>query len=213
MPVANKVNNDGKYQPSFFLTQGKFAHEHIHMLNGFAMRIVDPWAASKLCPTQLRVDRTMDLLALLKKVGRRTLPTRLRQILRTHARRQLIPRILRQIVERVTHYKLLARKARALLQRESVAAVVLMGDRHLGWETAIVKAANQLGIPSMIVPVALSGPEGPAQSRIKIRMPISAMVCKRSLIAWLERFSHAGCMNTGGDVSYFILFPRLSQAG
>jgi hypothetical protein len=45
--------------------------------------------------------------------------------------------------------------------------LILMGDRHVGLETALVRLANEKGVPSLIVPVALSTPEVAAQYRLR----------------------------------------------
>ena len=56
-------------------------------------------------------------------------------------------------------------KSRRLLKRESIDILITIGDRHVGWETALIKAANHLGIPSLIVPFAVSDPLGSVEFR------------------------------------------------
>jgi hypothetical protein len=43
----------------------------------------------------------------------------------------------------------------------------VMGDRHVGWETALIKAANDRNIPTMIVPFAMSDPASDAEIRLR----------------------------------------------
>lgn len=50
--------------------------------------------------------------------------------------------------------------ARHLLDEINPQALLLIGDRHIGIETALVALANRRGIPSLIIPYALSDQEG-----------------------------------------------------
>ncbi len=54
-----------------------------------------------------------------------------------------------------------------LLNEEEPSLIILLGDRHVGLETALVKNANALGIPTLIVPYAISAPEGGSGLRKK----------------------------------------------
>ena len=70
---------------------------------------------------------------------------------------------------------------RELLRTERVAALVLTGDRHLGREASLVKAANEAGIPSLISPYALSDPDSDALSRghLEVRRATRALALAR----------------------------------
>ena len=57
--------------------------------------------------------------------------------------------------------------ARQLLEQERPIALVLIGDRHVGLETALVKRANERCIPSLIVPFAQSFPTADATMRLR----------------------------------------------
>jgi hypothetical protein len=57
------------------------------------------------------------------------------------------------------------RFAKKLLIKQNVACVLLIADRHAGIETALVEMANRHGIPSLIVPFAISDAEGSAVYR------------------------------------------------
>jgi len=59
-------------------------------------------------------------------------------------------------------------KSRKILLVEATAAVVVMGDRHVGWETAMIKTANDLNIPTLIVPFAVSDPYSDFQARLRL---------------------------------------------
>lgn len=60
-----------------------------------------------------------------------------------------------------THY----RQALEIIQEYKPAAVFLTGDRHLGFELPLIKAAKVNGIKTIIVPVSYSDPE--ASSKIR----------------------------------------------
>jgi hypothetical protein len=62
--------------------------------------------------------------------------------------------------------RLLAR-SRRLLAAEHVDAVLVMGDRHIGWETALIKAANERDLATLIVPFAISDPDSDIQGRLR----------------------------------------------
>ena len=51
------------------------------------------------------------------------------------------------------------RFARKVLSENDVDCILLIGDRHAGIETALVRAGNRRGIPSLIVPFGFSDPE------------------------------------------------------
>ena len=58
-------------------------------------------------------------------------------------------------------------RSRRLLASEDVAGVLVVGDRHIGWETALIKTANERDIPTLIVPFALSDPGSDAVGRFR----------------------------------------------
>ncbi len=62
-------------------------------------------------------------------------------------------------------YARLRQRAQHLLAEINPRAILLIGDRHIGLETALVMLANRMVIPSLIVPYALSDKEGGALYR------------------------------------------------
>jgi len=79
-------------------------------------------------------------------------------------------------------------KSKAVLRTEDVAAVLVIGDRHLGWETALIKAANDLGLPTLIVPYALSDPDVLVKTRLR-----NADVDQYRVKGLLGRIAHYFC--------------------
>lgn len=88
--------------------------------------------------------------------------------LRPRTLRQEVFRWLPEIFRLLNHYRALLKDARAILDRyPEIRALVVMGDRHVGYETAFIRAANERGIPSLILPFASSFPEAAAEPRLR----------------------------------------------
>ncbi len=74
--------------------------------------------------------------------------------------RSIAKRIKRSFFVQLIYYLLIfareKRAAKRLLAKYSPACILTVGDRHVGIETAIIAQANDIGIPSIIIPFALS---------------------------------------------------------
>lgn len=153
LPIASKVAADGKYQSLFFLhhERDRGKDEYTSLLHQLGLPVIDSGCLAGTTSSGWHQPHVRkQLSSFLKKCARRA-----------------IPATLRQVCDAAIEYTHKIREANALLERESVAALVLIGDRHVGWETALIKAANQRGIPSLIVPFALSAPEIAARLRLR----------------------------------------------
>lgn len=73
-------------------------------------------------------------------------------------------------------------RARRLLDEIQPRALLLIGDRHIGLETALVTQANRRGIPSLIVPFALSDRE-------------SGVIYRQAAPDWRRRYGMSGWLN------------------
>jgi hypothetical protein len=167
LPIASSMAADGKYQPLFFLyRRNEFVDEHIHLLRQADLPVTGPGVTSESRSNRSQLYTTKQPLASLRQCVRWAVPATLRRTLKKYVRRA-VPTTLRQILDTAADYTRKIKEANALLERELVAALVLMGDRHVGWETALIKAANQRGIPSLIVPIAQSFPETAARLRLR----------------------------------------------
>lgn len=71
-----------------------------------------------------------------------------------------------QFVLAFIQYGRTIRRANRLLDEMDPQAILLIGDRHIGIETALVKRANRRGIPSLMIPFALSDVEGAVLYRL-----------------------------------------------
>ncbi len=63
-------------------------------------------------------------------------------------------------------YALIVQRVRRLLDGINPQGILLVGDRHIGIETALVELANRRGIPSLLIPYALSDRESAAVYRL-----------------------------------------------
>ena len=88
-----------------------------------------------------------------------------------------------QLVLAWFQYALVWRRARRLLNTLNPQALLLIGDRHIGLETALVELANRRGIPSLIIPFALSDRDSAAVYRLA--MP--DWRCTYGMERWLNR--------------------------
>lgn len=60
------------------------------------------------------------------------------------------------------------KRARTLLERHGdIRLIITVGDRHVGYETALLREARRRKIPSLIVPFAMSFPEASAEPRLR----------------------------------------------
>ncbi len=84
--------------------------------------------------------------------------------------RQLIQRLKNNFVAKLVYYLLRYGRDRRFAEKQLAelqpACLVLVGDRHIGIETALVRVANLRGIPSLIVPFAISAAEGGVNYRL-----------------------------------------------
>lgn len=100
-------------------------------------------------------------------------------------------------------YLRIGHKARRILRDERVAALVVLGDRHVGWETAFLKEANQLQISSLIIPYSLTGHKNAVAYRMalddlhlyRVNTPFRRFI-QRKYPAWVYR--------DGDDTLFFL---------
>jgi len=92
-------------------------------------------------------------------------------------------RFLVQLVMFIVQYGIEKRRAKRLLVETCPQAILLIGDRHAGIETSIVQQANRYGIPSLIIPYALSDLDG----GVLLRMAVPDWKRKYGMKSWFNR--------------------------
>ena len=144
LPIARRVAADGGYSPLFFF-HNPIEDSQLDVLHQEGIRCVGPGINRH---GEGLVSQSPRIASLKKAIW------------------WVLPRALRQMAFSATEYGRIRRQARSLLKREPVAALVLVSDRHVGWETALVRVANRQGIPSLIVPYAASDPDSDVITRL-----------------------------------------------
>lgn len=154
LPIAEKLTEDGFYEPFFFVFR-ETSSEHLGCLYDRGIRVIGPKAEGHTNSKKQReqVDSKKEIVKIFfiidqffKRLFSLTMFSFLWHLIR------------------FGHHFI---KAKTILKSEAVVAVITVGDRHVGWETAIIKAANQLHIPSLIVPFAMSAPKVVVEYRLR----------------------------------------------
>ncbi|NPV85840.1 MAG: hypothetical protein HPY45_07505 [Anaerolineae bacterium] len=151
LPVARRLRGERKYEPVFLPAKiEKFRLEKLQALEQEGYQIVFPPTPKKEVYTVTHLEtgfasRKLSIWnSLISFVYHLTQP--------------LIPRVVVKFLSAIKLQSLQVNEAKRMLDNDNVAGLVLIGDRHLGWETAFIKAANLRGIPSLIIPYAYSTP-------------------------------------------------------
>ena len=145
LPVADALSEKG-YRPVFvFLRFAKFNKLHFDLVERRGFRWLSPENEPPVSNLSVRRCARASLVGL----------------------RIVLPSWARDFIDKVVKNLDLLDQAKFMLLSEKVKGVVLIGDRHIGLETALVKVANQLAIPSLIVPFALSNSRYVMQARLR----------------------------------------------
>jgi hypothetical protein len=146
MPIAKRVQYDGRYMPLFYLCWSQlFNEDHITLLDNAGIEVYDRESitqknAYKGKTTFLRV--------------------------KDYIRESFFMRTLWKMLASARDFWKWQRKAESLLGKKNIAAIIIVSDRVLGWETIFVKAGNRHKVPSLIVPFSLYSPKGDIKNRI-----------------------------------------------
>ena len=139
LPLAREVLAEGVYRPLFFVFRGgKFQTGDYQRLEQLNLEWTSPERLSYL-------EKQPEPGAIAK----------------------VLPGGLRSLVSLAVEYRHKLCGADRMLRNERICLLVLMGDRQIGWETSLIKRANQLNVASLIVPFALSGPSADAVYRLR----------------------------------------------
>ena len=176
LPIAQKIAEDGQYQPCFFIYRN-ISDESIELIRQKGFAAIGPDLSNH--PT--RGDDDGSPLVEIEAGA-----SWLREQAKKLARLVQSITFTSFILNLITDYAIL-RKARRLLGQQSIAAIITIGDRHVGWETALIKAANQEGVPSLIVPYALSDPKGSATFRLRQTESDSQYFAELVSGRWVEK--------------------------
>lgn len=147
LPIARMLREQGVYEP-LFLVESKARELLLPTLREEGFSAINP--NGNVC-AELSGVRT--------KAPAKVQKTTLKQQVF-----QWLPSVVRYWVLLRSKKK----RMRALLSKYSgIRAIVTIGDRHVGFETALIALGNKLGIPTLIVPFAMSFPQAAAEPRFR----------------------------------------------
>ncbi len=200
LPVAEKLAEDGVYKPVFFIFR-EMKSAQVSLLRKQGFQVLGPQASYSLKPLgqEISVAATHD--------RERTL--QVRQI-STFFKKSLLSFTFFSFLWHVVKYGYQREKAKRLLKHEKVALLIIIGDRHVGWETTLIKVANDLSISSLIVPFAVSDPLSDYQYRL--RLP---NVERYKVNSWFRRFLCKHFPNWAyqvGNEKLFFIPPGMALA-
>ncbi len=154
LPLAEKLAEDGQYEPVFFIFRD-ISSTHLDGLKDRAIRVIGPKAHG------LKHSLVQDKVDSLNEGRNDEKASRYRLW-----KQKLFASTFFSFFWHLIKYGLQRVKAKKIIENEQVSLLVLVGDRHVGWETSLIKAANDSNISSLIVPFALSDPLGAAKYRL-----------------------------------------------
>jgi hypothetical protein len=157
LPIAEKLAEDGRYEPVFFIFR-EISFEHLDCLHELGIQMIGPKVERARHP-----QNQGDQIDSEKEIAKTFLVADQFK----HWFKKLFSLKTFSFLWHLIHFGYQLIKAKRLLKVQSVVGVVTIGDRHVGWETAIIKAANQLHIPSLIVPFAMSAPKVVIEYRLR----------------------------------------------
>ena len=144
LPVAEQIAVEGRFEPLFFIFFAA-TRDQVEVLKQRGLSAIGPGLPTQDVNSQNEaaapiVDKPLSFRKRIAKWMSHTTPT--------------------AFIWHWVEYLRMRDKARRVLRQERVAALVVLGDRHVGWETAFLREGNHLQIPSLIIPYSLTAPEG-----------------------------------------------------
>lgn len=199
LPIAEKLADDGIYKPVFFLFR-EIQSAYVNRLRDQGIRVIGPTAFSSRGDSGHHNAGTNQ-----KGKGAFQFQDRLKLW-----KQRLLAWPFFSFLWHVVKYAYQREKAKRLLKNEKVAMLIVVGDRHVGWETTLIKVAHEFDIPSLIVPFAVSDPLSDYQSRL--RLPNAEQYKVNS---WFRRFlckRFPNWMYQNGSEKLFFIPPGTALA-
>jgi hypothetical protein len=198
LPLAKKLAEDGIYKPVFFIFR-EIQAKHLNHLCDQGIRVIGPSAYSlqeswgqdtSANPQAKEISQFRRALELIK--------------------RKLLALPFFSFLWYVIKYGYQRQRAKSLLKDGKIAMLIVVGDRHVGWETTLIKVAHDFDIPSLIVPFAISDPLSDYRSRLR-----SSNVEQYKVKFWFRRFLSKYFPNwiyQDGDEKLFFIPPSMALA-
>ncbi len=168
LPVAECLQADGRFRPLFFLYRP---------VGNAALEALSERKIPAIGPHTRLVKEQKDHLAT-------SPPSLFTRVSKSIQRWLPITFILDSL-----RYLALRRRAKGLLKEQNIQAIVTIGDRHVGWETALIRDGHLAGIPTLIAPYAMSDPDVSAIYRIRQLDKHPEYIASGWLVEiWLRKF-------------------------
>ena len=160
LPIACRIAKDGRFEPVFFIFS-PLSKRNAGILDESKIRVIGSKIQSLSHPEQ--GSGKSDLLIETHEDEKKNDPGFRKRIVRWALSLSLV-----SILWYLVKFKRFLRRSKKILLEEDTAAVVVMGDRHVGWETALIKSGIDLGIQILIVPFAVSDPDSDIEARLRL---------------------------------------------
>jgi hypothetical protein len=172
LPIAEKLAEDGRYEPVFFIFR-RVSSMRLDYLQNRNFRVIGPKAHySHNNGKQGKIDASKngeDKKALSYYFN--------------SWKQKLFTSRFFSFLWYLIRYGFQLLKAKRILKNEQVVLLIVVGDRHVGWETTLIKVAHDFDIPSLIVPFAISDPLSDYRSRLR-----SPNAKQYKVNSWFRRF-------------------------
>ncbi len=146
-PVAERLREEGRYDVVFLVDPGQ-SREHVPLICEKGYKALHPSGREFFSSNKREEGREQ------KEERRRTI-------------KEMLFCLAPRIVQNFFLYRSQLQRIRICLRKRDTAVIVLSGDRALGWEIAVIKAANERNIPTLITPYAITFLESIAECRVR----------------------------------------------
>lgn len=149
LPIAHALKKEARYEPLYFV-ESKARDLLLPILLEEGFKAVDP--AGNLITTYSAIEKSA-----------------------THESPQkssIKKKVFSYMPLLVRYWLLLSSKKKRmqafLKEYQNIRAIITIGDRHIGFETALISLGRACGIPILIVPFAMSFPQASAEPRSRL---------------------------------------------
>jgi len=156
-PIAQKLVSDNTFEPVFFISSD-IQERHLDLLDEKNFRKIHLNCPQKNDGREISQENLISSHDINKQkmMG-----------LKKRVIKKLLSWVWFSFLFYFIKYARLLFNSKKLLSSEDVAGILVVGDRHIGWETALIKVANEWDIPTLIVPFDLSDPGSDAVGRFR----------------------------------------------
>ena len=201
LPIAQKMAADGLFEPLFVIFRD-ISSKYTQLIRNANIRLINLRTVEKIPISITPRAITSDIIDVKKRES-------------NGDRKRLLRLLLSwdwfSFFFYLLKFSRLIDKSRNLVISENVAAVLIVGDRHLGWETALIKVANERDLPTLIVPFAVSDPNSDVEGRL--RKSDADRYRVKTLLGRIVRRFYPNWVRDSDDGELFFIPPGEALAG